>query len=94
MGRAGVCFREVNISIYLNGDSQIRSLIGDQFHYPLAKLLGAHIFGLLFAPSADVHLSGFGFFVAYDEHEGNFLHRVLADFRVHLFVARIDFDPN
>ena len=46
---------------------QSRALFGDQLLDLLHELCGRHVFGLLFAPSADVDFAGFGFFVADDQ---------------------------
>src|SRR5208283_1879375 len=67
------------------------ALLRNQLLDLLHELTRGHVFGLLFPAGADVDLVGFGFFIAHHQQERYFLHRVLADFRVHLFVAGIDF---
>src|ERR1700674_4796537 len=73
---------------------QRRALLCDQLLNLLRELRRAHVFRLLFPARANVHFVRFGFFVSDHQQKRHFLHRVFADLRVHLFVARIDFHPH
>src|SRR5216684_4300665 len=70
---------------------QDRALFHNQLLDFLHELRRPHVFRLIFPARADVYLVGLGFFVANHQQKRNLLHRVFADFRIHLFVARIHF---
>ncbi len=53
-----------------------------------------HIFRLLFSASADIDFPAFGLFIANNQQERHFLHRVFADLRVHFFIAGVDVETH
>src|SRR5450755_3084439 len=60
-----------------------RALLRDQLPDLLHKLRRRHVLRLLFPTRAHVHLPRLGLFISHHQQERNFLHRVLADLRVH-----------
>src|SRR6266576_5523592 len=73
---------------------QPRALLRDHLPDLLHELLDRHVLGLFFAAGPYIHSSGFSFLIAHHELEGDFLHRMLANLRVHLLVARVHIYPH
>src|SRR5436309_760286 len=68
-----------------------RTFVGDQLSNLLYELARPHILGLFFPPSPHIHLPRLSLFIPNDQQERHLLHRMLANLRIHLLVARIDF---
>src|SRR3984885_3889803 len=71
---------------------QSRALVRDQLPDLLHEIRRWHVLRLFFPARAHIHPSRLRLFVSHHQQEWHFLHGVLANLGIHLFVASIDFD--
>src|ERR1700751_6089551 len=72
---------------------EARALLINQCARPLDEISERNAAFIALAASAHADCLGGSFLVAHDENERNLLQRELADLRIHLFIARIELDP-